>query len=77
MVYSDPRSGVAHTSDSDRDCPSRRNSETTTTPVVNTNPFLAGTTLGTRLGVIQTGNESESGGSQSPSPRASRRRQVI
>lgn len=29
-----------------------------------------------RLEVIQTGNDSESGGSHSPSPRAARKRQV-
>ncbi|CAG7683786.1 unnamed protein product [Allacma fusca] len=70
---SDHRSGIAP-SDSDRDCPSRRDSEATST-YPNTNPFLTGTSLGSRLGVNPTGNESESGGSQSPSPRASRRRQ--
>ncbi|GLH13288.1 MAP kinase-activating death domain protein [Gryllus bimaculatus] len=66
---SDYRSSNVAPSDSDRDCPSRRDSDTShghlhqpPTP---------------RLGVVAPGNDSESGGSHSPSPRASRRRQRI
>nr|CAH7754231.1 unnamed protein product [Callosobruchus chinensis] len=60
---SDYRSSNVGPSDSDRDCPSRRDSESTTVNLP-------------RLGVIPA-NDSESGGSHSPSPRASRRRQRI
>nr|CAI5837230.1 unnamed protein product [Callosobruchus analis] len=60
---SDYRSSNIGPSDSDRDCPSRRDSESTTVNLP-------------RLGVIPA-NDSESGGSHSPSPRASRRRQRI
>ena len=76
---SDHRSNIAP-SDSERDCPSRRDSEATNN-YSSTNPFLSGpppnsSGLGSRLEVNPCGNDSESGGSQSPSPRASRRRQV-
>ncbi|XP_044254409.1 MAP kinase-activating death domain protein isoform X3 [Tribolium madens] len=63
---SDYRSSNVGPSDSERDCPSRRDSET------------AGNTISTpRLGVTAPSNDSESGGSHSPSPRASRRRQKV
>ncbi|RZC37304.1 MAP kinase-activating death domain protein [Asbolus verrucosus] len=64
---SDYRSSNIGPSDSERDCPSRRDSETTGP---NTMPTP-------RLGVTAPSNDSESGGSHSPSPRASRRRQRI
>jgi hypothetical protein len=54
-------------SDSEKDCPSRRDSETAGP---NTTPTP-------RLGVTAPSNDSESGGSHSPSPRASRRRQRV
>ena len=79
---SDHRSNIAP-SDSDRDCPSRRDSEAAANAYSSTNPFLSGpppptsSGLGSRLEVSPCGNDSESGGSQSPSPRASRRRQVV
>ena len=61
---SDYRSSNVAPSDSDRDCPSsRRDSESYQQ-------------AGPRLGVTAPSNDSESGGSHSPSPRASRRRQV-
>ncbi|KYB27812.1 MAP kinase-activating death domain protein-like Protein [Tribolium castaneum] len=60
------RSSNVGPSDSEKDCPSRRDSETAT----NTIPTP-------RLGVTAPSNDSESGGSHSPSPRASRRRQKI
>ncbi|CAG9838074.1 unnamed protein product [Diabrotica balteata] len=60
---SDYRSSNVGPSDSEKDCPSRRDSESTTGNLP-------------RLGVIPA-NDSESGGSHSPSPRASRRRQRI
>ncbi|CAG9858627.1 unnamed protein product [Phyllotreta striolata] len=60
---SDYRSSNVAPSDSDKDCPSRRDSESTTANLP-------------RLGVIPA-NDSESGGSHSPSPRASRRRQRL
>ncbi|XP_050509889.1 MAP kinase-activating death domain protein isoform X3 [Diabrotica virgifera virgifera] len=60
---SDYRSSNIGPSDSEKDCPSRRDSESTTGNLP-------------RLGVIPA-NDSESGGSHSPSPRASRRRQRI
>lgn len=61
---SDYRSTVAP-SDSDRDCPSRRDSESSHR-----------TTQNSRLAPAPA-NDSESGGSHSPSPRATRKRQVI
>lgn len=61
LCSSDYRSSNVGPSDSEKDCPSRRDSET---PVASL----------PRLGVIPA-NDSESGGSHSPSPRA-RRRQV-
>ncbi|KAJ8911142.1 hypothetical protein NQ315_004432 [Exocentrus adspersus] len=59
----DYRSSNIGPSDSEKDCPSRRDSESTAINLP-------------RLGVIPA-NDSESGGSHSPSPRASRRRQRI
>ncbi|KAJ9588130.1 hypothetical protein L9F63_018488, partial [Diploptera punctata] len=61
---SDYRSSNVAPSDSDRDCPSRRDSESYQQ-------------AGPRLGVMAPSNDSESGGSHSPSPRASRRRQRV
>ncbi|XP_043268147.1 MAP kinase-activating death domain protein isoform X4 [Venturia canescens] len=62
---SDYRSSVIGPSDSEKDCPSRRDSDT---PVTSRAP---------RLGITAPSGDSESGGSHSPSPRASRRRQRI
>ncbi|XP_063927974.1 MAP kinase-activating death domain protein isoform X3 [Zophobas morio] len=64
---SDYRSSNVGPSDSERDCPSRRDSETTGPGTIPT----------PRLGVTAPSNDSESGGSHSPSPRASRRRQRV
>uniref|UniRef100_A0A336KGN7 MAP kinase-activating death domain protein n=1 Tax=Culicoides sonorensis TaxID=179676 RepID=A0A336KGN7_CULSO len=61
---SDHRSNIGGPSDSDRDVPSRRDSDP---PSHSQQP--------PRLGV--TGPDSESGGSHSPSPRASRRRNKV
>ncbi|XP_063223567.1 MAP kinase-activating death domain protein isoform X6 [Bacillus rossius redtenbacheri] len=68
---SDYRSSNVGPSDSDRDCPSRRDSETS--------HQVSHQHLGPppRLGVTAPSNDSESGGSHSPSPRASRRRQRV
>lgn len=63
QCFSDYRSSNVGPSDSEKDCPSRRDSESTAVNLP-------------RLGVIPA-NDSESGGSHSPSPRASRRRQVV
>lgn len=66
--FSDYRSSNVVPSDSDREClsaPGRRGSDTPI-PLASNAP---------RLGVIQA-PDSESGGSHSPSPRASRKRQV-
>ncbi|CAL8079643.1 unnamed protein product [Orchesella dallaii] len=83
---SDHRSGVAP-SDSERDCSSRRDSSDTATTTAaappppppttfhSTNPFLTSSAQVARLEVNPTGNESESGGSQPPSPKTHRRRQ--
>ncbi|XP_011309315.1 MAP kinase-activating death domain protein isoform X1 [Fopius arisanus] len=62
---SDYRSSVIGPSDSDREYPSRRDSDT---PMTTRPP---------RLGITAPSGDSESGGSHSPSPRASRRRQKI
>ncbi|XP_044593341.1 MAP kinase-activating death domain protein isoform X2 [Cotesia glomerata] len=62
---SDYRSSVIGPSDSEREFPSRRGSDT---------PL---TTRAPRLGITAPSCDSESGGSHSPSPRASRRRQRI
>lgn len=63
--YSDYRSSAVGPSDSEKDCSSsRRDSDT---PQVPHAP---------RLEFIAPSGDSESGGSHSPSPRASRRRQV-
>ncbi|EEB16134.1 map-kinase activating death domain protein, putative [Pediculus humanus corporis] len=61
-------------SDSERDCPSRRDSESSERrkEKCQVGDFQP------RLGVIPTtGNDSESGGSHSPSPRATRKRQRV
>lgn len=52
-------------SDSEKDCPSRRDSDTPHAPHAP------------KLGVTAPSGDSESGGSHSPSPRASRKRQVL
>ncbi|KAK4886992.1 hypothetical protein RN001_003263 [Aquatica leii] len=67
---SDYRSSNVGPSDSEKDCPSRRDSDAVgqTTVTVPHPP---------RLGIITPSNDSESGGSHSPSPRASRKRQRI
>ncbi|XP_012260383.2 MAP kinase-activating death domain protein isoform X8 [Athalia rosae] len=62
---SDYRSSVVGPSDSERDCPSRRDSDTPHAPHAP------------RLGVTAPSGDSESGGSHSPSPRASRKRQRV
>ncbi|CAH0560900.1 unnamed protein product [Brassicogethes aeneus] len=64
---SDYRSSNVGPSDSEKDCPSRRDSETAGLHMLPA----------PRLGVIGASNDSESGGSLSPSPRASRKRQRI
>ncbi|XP_023706235.1 MAP kinase-activating death domain protein isoform X5 [Cryptotermes secundus] len=69
---SDYRSSNMAPSDSDRDCPSsRRDSET------SHGLHQQSSLSGPRLGVTAPSNDSESGGSHSPSPRASRRRQRV
>lgn len=67
---SDYRSSNVAPSDSDRDCPSRRDSDSVR------DGGIQGGQIPPRLGVTAPSNDSESGGSHSPSPRASRRRQV-
>ncbi|XP_012287241.1 MAP kinase-activating death domain protein isoform X2 [Orussus abietinus] len=62
---SDYRGSAIGPSDSERDCPSRRDSDT---PHASHPP---------RLGITAPSGDSESGGSHSPSPRASRRRQRV
>ncbi|XP_066600178.1 MAP kinase-activating death domain protein [Prorops nasuta] len=62
---SDYRSSAIGPSDSEKDCPSRRDSDTSH---VSHAP---------RLGVTAPSGDSESGGSHSPSPRASRRRHRV
>lgn len=70
-TISDYRSSNVAPSDSDRDCPpSRHDSET------SHGLHQQSSLSGPRLGVTVPSNDSESGGSHSPSPRASRRRQV-
>lgn len=73
---SDYRSNVAP-SDSDRDCPSRRDSDPPTH--ISTGPAAGHQPLQPppRLGITAPSADSESGGSHSPSPRASRRRTKI
>ncbi|XP_015597809.1 MAP kinase-activating death domain protein isoform X9 [Cephus cinctus] len=63
---SDYRSSAVGPSDSERDCPSRRDSDT---------PHSM--SHAPRLGITAPSGDSESGGSHSPSPRASRRRQRV
>ncbi|XP_069682984.1 MAP kinase-activating death domain protein isoform X2 [Periplaneta americana] len=71
-ITSDYRSSNVAPSDSDRDCPSsRRDSET------SHGLHQQSSLSGPRLGVTVPSNDSESGGSHSPSPRASRRRQRV
>ncbi|CAD6225751.1 GSCOCG00005707001-RA-CDS [Cotesia congregata] len=65
FIFFDYRSSVIGPSDSEREFPSRRGSDT---------PL---TTRAPRLGITAPSCDSESGGSHSPSPRASRRRQRI
>lgn len=67
---SDYRSSNIAPSDSERDCPSRRDSDP---------PHAVGYTgqQPPRLGVTAPSADSESGGSHSPSPRASRRRSKV
>ncbi|XP_015597747.1 MAP kinase-activating death domain protein isoform X2 [Cephus cinctus] len=60
------RSSAVGPSDSERDCPSRRDSDT---------PHSM--SHAPRLGITAPSGDSESGGSHSPSPRASRRRQRV
>ncbi|KAF5295593.1 hypothetical protein FQR65_LT10396 [Abscondita terminalis] len=67
---SDYRSSNVGPSDSEKDCPSRRDSDAVGQTAV-TVPHAP------RLGIITPSNDSESGGSHSPSPRASRKRQRI
>ncbi|XP_049283890.1 MAP kinase-activating death domain protein isoform X4 [Anopheles funestus] len=64
-------SNIAPSDSSDRDCPSRRDSDP---PNASTN---YGTTHQSLLGVVGPSGDSESGGSHSPSPRASRKRSKI
>ncbi|XP_055617610.1 MAP kinase-activating death domain protein isoform X2 [Toxorhynchites rutilus septentrionalis] len=61
-------SNVAPSDSSDRDCPSRRDSDPPNTA------YHGGIQQQTRLGVTGPSADSESGGSHSPSPRASRKR---
>lgn len=68
--YSDYRSSNVGPSDSEKDCPSRRDSD----GIAQNN---ASVSHPPRLGITAPSNDSESGGSHSPSPRASRKRQVI
>lgn len=74
---SDYRSNVAPSDSSDRDCPSRRDSD----PPVNHHPAAglhSQLHQPTRLSITAPSADSESGdGSPSPSPRASRRRTKI
>ncbi|XP_071452693.1 MAP kinase-activating death domain protein isoform X9 [Hetaerina americana] len=72
---SDYRSSNVAPSDSDRDCPSRRDSEASA--VTHHQHQLHQSAGAPRLGVTIPSNDSESGGSHSPSPRASRRRQRV
>uniref|UniRef100_A0A182JYH1 MAP kinase-activating death domain protein n=1 Tax=Anopheles christyi TaxID=43041 RepID=A0A182JYH1_9DIPT len=64
-------SNIAPSDSSDRDCPSRRDSDP---PNVSNNYTTTNQTL---LGVLGPSGDSESGGSHSPSPRASRKRSKI
>ncbi|XP_055525990.1 MAP kinase-activating death domain protein isoform X9 [Wyeomyia smithii] len=65
-------SNVGPSDSSDRDCPSRRDSDPPN------NSYYGGSQQQTRLGVTgPSGADSESGGSHSPSPRASRKRSKI
>uniref|UniRef100_A0A182XXW1 MAP kinase-activating death domain protein n=1 Tax=Anopheles stephensi TaxID=30069 RepID=A0A182XXW1_ANOST len=65
-------SNIAPSDSSDRDCPSRRDSDP---PNASTN--YGTTTHQSLLGVVGPSGDSESGGSHSPSPRASRKRSKI
>lgn len=64
-------SNIAPSDSSDRDCPSRRDSD----PPNAGNNYTA--THQSLLGVVGPSGDSESGGSHSPSPRASRKRSKI
>ncbi|XP_038111583.1 MAP kinase-activating death domain protein isoform X3 [Culex quinquefasciatus] len=68
---SDYRSNVAPSDSSDRDCPSRRDSDPPNSS------YYGGPQQQVRLGVTGPSADSESGGSHSPSPRASRKRSKI
>ncbi|KAG0728942.1 MAP kinase-activating death domain protein [Chionoecetes opilio] len=63
MTRSDQRSTLAP-SDSERDCPPSRRDSESTTPAYH-------------LGVNLPANDSDTGGSHSPSPRAARKRQRV
>uniref|UniRef100_A0A182PV08 MAP kinase-activating death domain protein n=1 Tax=Anopheles epiroticus TaxID=199890 RepID=A0A182PV08_9DIPT len=63
-------SNIAPSDSSDRDCPSRRDSD----PPNASNNYMTHQSL---LGVVGPSGDSESGGSHSPSPRASRKRSKI
>ncbi|EDS34049.1 map-kinase activating death domain protein [Culex quinquefasciatus] len=65
------RSNVAPSDSSDRDCPSRRDSDPPNSS------YYGGPQQQVRLGVTGPSADSESGGSHSPSPRASRKRSKI
>ncbi|KAF5297273.1 hypothetical protein FQA39_LY12112 [Lamprigera yunnana] len=67
---SDYRSSNVGPSDSEKDCPSRRDSDGAGQSTITASQPP-------RLGIITPSNDSESGGSHSPSPRASRKRQKI
>uniref|UniRef100_A0A182MA49 MAP kinase-activating death domain protein n=1 Tax=Anopheles culicifacies TaxID=139723 RepID=A0A182MA49_9DIPT len=72
LTHSDYRSSnIAPSDSSDRDCPSRRDSDP---PNASSN---YGTTHQSLLGVVGPSGDSESGGSHSPSPRASRKRSKV
>lgn len=72
-AFSDYRSSnIAPSDSSDRDCPSRRDSDPP-----NTAYYGGSQQQQTRLGVTAPSADSESGGSHSPSPRASRKRSKI
>ncbi|KAG8235676.1 hypothetical protein J437_LFUL015734, partial [Ladona fulva] len=75
-ISSDYRSSNLAPSDSDRDCPSRRDSEASAV-AHHQHQVLQQGGGAPRLGITIPSNDSESGGSHSPSPRASRRRQRV
>lgn len=76
---SDYRSSNVGPSDSEKDVPSRRDSEILAIPGASSNISNnrdISSIAPPRLGVTAPSNDSESGGSHPPSPRASRKRQV-